>query len=97
MIVLECGYFETLKTFIEKNAETFKNVFGKLNSSDPDCEWQWEHYTLQDYFSWLKEAGFAIDTFLEPEPDPSAKHINPNLYKEAVKAPIFFLIKAVKA
>jgi 2-polyprenyl-3-methyl-5-hydroxy-6-metoxy-1,4-benzoquinol methylase len=73
-----------------------KNVFSKLNSSDPDYEWQWEHYTLQDYFSWLKEAGFLIDTFLEPKPDPSTKQMNPDLYNKAVKTPIFFLIKAIK-
>ena len=57
---------------------------------------KWEHYTLQDYLSWLKEAGFLIDTFLEPEPDPSTKQMNPDLYDHALKTPIFFLIKAIR-
>lgn len=82
--------------YFERGLRTAKNVFGKLNLSDPDYEWQWEHYPLKDYFSWLKEAGFSVDTFLEPEPDPSTKQLNPDLYKQAVKTPIFFLIKAIK-
>ena len=67
MINSKFGYY------FDRGIRKAKNVFGKLNSSDPDYEWQWEHYPLQDYFSWLKEAGFSVDTFLEPEPDPSAK------------------------
>jgi ubiquinone/menaquinone biosynthesis C-methylase UbiE len=76
--------------YFDRGIRKAKNVFGKLNSSDPDYEWQWEHYPLQDYFSWLKEAGFLIDTFLEPEPDSPTKQINPDLYDQAVKTPIFF-------
>ena len=76
--------------YFERGLRTAKNVFGKFNLSDPDYEWQWEHYPLQDYFSWLKEAGFIVDTFLEPEPDPSTKQLNPDIYYQAFKTPIFF-------
>lgn len=82
--------------YFDRGMRKAKNVFGKLHSSDPDYEWQWEHYPLQDYFSWLNEAEFFVDTFLEPEPDPMTKQMNPDLYNQAVKTPIFFLIKATK-
>ena len=82
--------------YFNRGIRKVKNIFGKLNSSDPDYEWQWEHYPLQNYFSWLKEAGFSVDTFLEPDPDPSTRQLNPDLYKQAAKTPIFFLIKAIK-
>ena len=82
--------------YFDRGVRKSKNVFGKLNSPDPDYKWQWEHYQLQDYFSWLKGAGFSVDTFLEPEPDPSTKQMNPDLYNQSVNSPIFFLIKAIK-
>jgi ubiquinone/menaquinone biosynthesis C-methylase UbiE len=71
------------------------NVFGKLNPSDPDYEWQWKHYTLEDYFAGLRNAGFIIDDLLEPKPDPTTKDLNPDLYFRAIKRPIFILIRAV--
>ena len=71
------------------------NVFGKLNPSDPDYEWQWKHYTLEDYFAGLRNAGFIIDELLEPKPDPTTKDLNPDLYFRAIKRPIFILIRAV--
>lgn len=73
-----------------------KNVFGKINPSDPDYEWQWEHYTLENYFTALREAGFWIEMFLEPKPEPATRGLNPELYALANKWPMFFLIRAVK-
>ena len=72
------------------------NVFGKLQSSDPDYEWQWEHFTLGDYFQAFRDAGFRIDRILEPEPDPTLKDINPELFNRASKYPIFMINCAEK-
>jgi len=82
--------------YFNRGIRKAKNVFGKINPSDPDYEWQWEHYTLEDYFTGLKEAGFVIENFLEPQPDPATKNLNPELYTRASKHPMFILIRAIK-
>ncbi len=64
--------------------------------SDPDYEWQWQHYTLEDYFAGLKNAGSMIDGFLEPKPNPETKDSNSKLYSRAIKRPIFILARAIK-
>ena len=81
---------------MDRGIRKAKNVFGKLDPSDPDYEWQWEHYTLGDYCHALRDAGFAIDMILEPEPDPALKTINSDLFKRASKHPIFIIIRAEK-
>lgn len=73
-----------------------KNVFGKLHPSDADYEWRWKHYTLENYFTGLRDAGFWIETFQEPQPDQTTRNLNPKLYALASKRPMFFLIRAVK-
>jgi ubiquinone/menaquinone biosynthesis C-methylase UbiE len=75
------------ESYFTKGIRNAQNVFGKLHPSDPDYEWQWEQYTLEDYFSGLREAGFSVETFLEPKPDPAMKHLNPDLYALASKRP----------
>lgn len=82
--------------YFDKKIRMAKNVFGKLSPSDPDYEWQWEHSTLEDYFTGLREAGFLIETLLEPKPDPVTKELNPVLYDRASKRPMFILMRAVK-
>lgn len=82
--------------YLDRGIRKAKNVFGKLSSSDPDYEWQWEHYTLEDYSAALKDAGFIIESMLEPKPAPVASSVNPKLYDRARRNPIFILIRAVK-
>ena len=72
------------------------NVFGKLDPEDEDYEWRWEHRTLEDYCLALKDAGFLVETLLEPEPAPGTRHLNPTRYDQACKYPIFFLVRAIK-
>jgi SAM-dependent methyltransferase len=72
------------------------NVFGKLHKEDEDYEWQWEHYTLENYFSAINKAGLLVQSLFEPLPNPSAEDINPGLYAFASKCPVFVLIKATK-
>ena len=82
--------------YFDRGIRKAKNVFGKLNPSDPDYEWRWEHYTLGDYCLSLRDAGFVINIILEPEPDPTLKNINPELFKRASKHPIFVIVCAEK-
>ena len=82
--------------YLDKGIRKAKNVFGKLEPSDPDYEWQWEHYTLGDYFTAIRDAGFLIDKILEPGPDPTLKTVNPDLFKRASKYPIFVIFRAEK-
>ena len=81
--------------YFAEGIRSANNVFGKLKSMDPDYGWQWQHYTLEDYFAGLKNAGFIIDEFLEPKADPTTRDLNPDLYIRAIKRPIFFLIRAI--
>ncbi len=74
-----------------------KNVFGKLDPSDEDYDWQWEYYTLEDYCMDLRRAGFLIESLLEPKPDPAARPLNPEKYDHGCNYPIFVLIRAIKA
>jgi 2-polyprenyl-3-methyl-5-hydroxy-6-metoxy-1,4-benzoquinol methylase len=82
--------------YLDRRIRTANNVFGKLNPSDPDYQWQWEHYTLEDYSVGLKEAGFLIEELLEPKPDPTMRPLNPELYDRACRNPMFVLIRAVR-
>jgi ubiquinone/menaquinone biosynthesis C-methylase UbiE len=72
------------------------NVFGKIDPSDEDYEWHWEHYTLEDYCTSMRQAGFLIEALWEPEPEPSTRHLNPELYDRASRYPFFVLIRAIK-
>lgn len=84
------------ESYLERGIRKAKNVFGKLNPTDPDYEWRWEHCTLEDYFRALREAGLMLETFLEPKPDPATRDLNPDRYERASKRPSFFLIRAIK-
>jgi ubiquinone/menaquinone biosynthesis C-methylase UbiE len=72
------------------------NVFGKIDPGDEDYEWQWEHYTLEDYCTAMHRAGFLIEALREPKPDPATRHMNPELFDRASRLPFFVLIRAVK-
>lgn len=72
------------------------NVFGKIDPDDEDYQWQWEHYTLEDYCTAMHQAGFLIEALREPEPEPLTRHLNPELYDRASKYPFFVLIRAIK-
>jgi ubiquinone/menaquinone biosynthesis C-methylase UbiE len=72
------------------------NVFGKIDRDDEDYEWQWEHYTLEDYCTSMQRAGFLIEALWEPEPEPLTRHLNPELYDRASRYPFFVLIRAIK-
>ena len=85
-----------LDGYFDGGIKKAKNVFGKLNPSDPDYEWQWEYYTLEDYSLGLRDAGFFIETLLEPQPVPATRGLNPELYAHARKYPMFILIRAIK-
>lgn len=82
--------------YFDRGIRKAKNVFGKLDPSDENYEWQWEHYTLEDYCMGLRQAGFVIETLLEPKPDPRNRSLNPEKCDRACKYPIFVLIRAVK-
>jgi SAM-dependent methyltransferase len=82
--------------YYDRSIRKAKNVFGKLDPSNPDYEWQWEHYTLEDYCVALREAGFLIQALEEPQPDPSMKSYNLELYDRSSKYPIFILVRAMK-
>jgi hypothetical protein len=62
----------------------------------PDYEWRWQHLTLEDYFTALRDAGFSIDRLLEPMPDPVMQSASPDLYDRARRRPIFVIMRAVK-
>lgn len=82
--------------YFQRGIRTAMNVFGKIAPEDDDYEWQWEHYTLGDYCTSMHQAGLVIETLWEPQPDPSARHLNPELYDRADKLPFFVLIRAIK-
>jgi len=82
--------------YFQYGIRSFQNVFGKIDPSDEDYVWQWEHYTLEDYCTGLRQAGFLIETLLEPKPDPATRSLNPEKFDRACKYPIFVLIRAVK-
>jgi SAM-dependent methyltransferase len=73
-----------------------KNVFGKLDESEDDYYWRWEHYNLADYCKALNEAGFLIEQIKEPQPVPKLKRIDLKKYESAMQKPVFILIRAVK-
>ena len=85
-----------VESYFRRGLRKAKNVFGKIDPRDKDYQWQWEQYTLGDYCTALKEAGFFIETLWEAEPDPAAEHLNPKLYRQARKYPYFVLIRAIK-
>ena len=84
------------QTYFIRGVRTAKNVFGKINPNDEDYDWQWEHYTLGDYCTALTDAGFLIESFVEPEPDLSLRTIFPEMYERLSNRPIFILIRAIK-
>jgi 2-polyprenyl-3-methyl-5-hydroxy-6-metoxy-1,4-benzoquinol methylase len=86
----------TLEHYFDRGIRTVKNAFGKVNPEDEDYPWQWEHRTLGDFSEALRDAGFLIETLLEPEPEPGTRHLNPERYDQASKYPIFFLVRAIK-
>ena len=86
----------TARDYFDRGIRKATNVFGMLKSSDPDYEWQWEHFTLGDYFRAFRDAGFMIDMILEPEPDRTLNKINPGLFERTSKHPIFVIICAEK-
>jgi SAM-dependent methyltransferase len=83
-----------VETYFRRGLRKAQNVFGKIDPRDEDYEWQWEQYTLGDYCTALKEAGFFIEVLWEPE--PATEHLNPKLYQQARKYPYFVLIRAIK-
>ena len=85
-----------LDHYFDRGIRKGENVFGKLKPSDKDYQWQWEHYTLEDYCVALRQAGFLIETLLEPEPNPTTRSLNPQKYDSACNYPMFVLIRAVK-
>lgn len=82
--------------YFDRGFRKVKNAFSKVDPSDEDYEWTWEHFTLQDYFEAMRKAGFLIETLLEPEPDPQVAKQVPNQFYGAYNYPIFFLIRAIK-
>jgi ubiquinone/menaquinone biosynthesis C-methylase UbiE len=82
--------------YFQRGTRTAANVFGKINPWDEDYQWQWEQYTLGDYCTALRQAGFLIEALWEPEPDPAISHLNPKLYERARRYPFFVLIRAIK-
>ncbi|KPL17264.1 MAG: hypothetical protein AMJ92_11915 [candidate division Zixibacteria bacterium SM23_81] len=82
--------------YFQRGLRTSANVFGKIDPSDEDYHWQWEQYTLGDYCTALRQAGFLIEALWEPEPDPATRHLNPELYERARRYPFFVLIRAIK-
>ncbi len=83
--------------YFQRGIRTAANVFGKIDPSDEDYLWQWEQYTLGDYCTALRQAGFLIEALWEPEPDPTTRHLNPELFERARRYPFFVLIRAIKA
>ena len=73
-----------------------KNVFGKIHPDDPDYEWRWEPHTIEDYITAMREAGFLVESIVEPKPESSLGHLDPQRFERASKYPIFLLIRAVK-
>jgi ubiquinone/menaquinone biosynthesis C-methylase UbiE len=84
------------QSYFDRGMRTIKNPFGKLDPANADYDWQWEHYTLGDFFGGLRNAGFQVDALWEPEPDPTKKPLNPELYERASQKPVFFLVRALK-
>lgn len=82
--------------YFDRTVRKAKNVFGKLEATDADYEWQWEHLTLSDLFMALRDMGFVIDSIMEPQPRPSTRATNPEFYDRASKSPVFILIEAIK-
>jgi ubiquinone/menaquinone biosynthesis C-methylase UbiE len=82
--------------YFQRGIRKAMNVFGKIAPEDEDYEWQWEHYTLGDYCTSIHQAGLVIEILWEPQPDPSTRHLNPDLYDRADKFPFFVLIRAIK-
>ena len=82
--------------YFRRGIRKVSNAFGKIDPSDEDYEWQWEHYTLEDYCTAMHQAGFLIETLWEPEPEPSTRHMNPDLFDRASQYPFFVLNRAIK-
>lgn len=57
---------------------------------------QWEPHTIEDYVTAMREAGFLIESIMEPRPDPGLKHIEPKRFERNCKYPVFLLIRAKK-
>lgn len=62
-------------------------------------DWSYElrtsahHATLEDWFAWLRDAGFALHGLQEPMPTPAAIAARPEL-AEAARVPYFLLLDA---
>jgi ubiquinone/menaquinone biosynthesis C-methylase UbiE len=102
--ILGAGHNETrddnevyvIDSYFKRGVRSAKNAFGKRDQSDADYEWQWEHNTLQDFSVALRDAGFLIETLLEPEPEQELKELHPVRFKRGSAYPIFFMIRAIK-
>jgi ubiquinone/menaquinone biosynthesis C-methylase UbiE len=88
--------FRLVDLYFQRDIRKAMNVFGKMAPGDEDYEWQWEHYTLADYCTAMRQAKFLIEALEEPRPDPSTRHLNPDLFDRADKFPFFVLIRAIK-
>jgi ubiquinone/menaquinone biosynthesis C-methylase UbiE len=83
-------------SYFQRDIRRAMNVFGKIDPADEDYEWRWEHNTLEDFCTAIRQAGFLIETLWEPQPGPSTRDLNQELYDRACKFPFFVLIRAVK-
>ncbi|WP_230741690.1 class I SAM-dependent methyltransferase [Methanooceanicella nereidis] len=54
------------------------------------------HYTVDDYFNALKDAGFDIDRMVEPRPLPEWKEKYPRRYYEMYNYPLYLIFKCKK-
>jgi SAM-dependent methyltransferase len=54
------------------------------------------HHTISDYFNALLSARLAITDLLEPTPSPEFANKNASRYDEAMRVPVFLILKAEK-
>lgn len=55
------------------------------------------HYTVDDYFSALRKAGFIVDRLVEPKPLPELRKTHPRRYYEMMNIPVFMVFRCLKS
>jgi ubiquinone/menaquinone biosynthesis C-methylase UbiE len=78
----------------DRSIETPWLGFGKVSSEGRRifCH----HHTISDYFHALSSAGLAITELLEPAPSTEFAAKNASRYDEAMRVPVFLILKAEK-
>ena len=94
-------YTETSRKQLTKLDKTTYSFSGYLREGKRTAEWfsteiTKYHRSFGTIITALADAGFIVNTVLEPKPDAEAVRILPRMAKEYDEKPSFLIIKAYK-